>query len=149
MQTTDTLFDQKPVRAITVGGTGLTLGVMLGSLGALTGHGSSGFIFEWRWWSVVGFLIGFAWNVRVWNIVWKVQANPTAANKSVLGKHLLITALIGLGAFLYPIRFVAGANYLQLAHGLSLAAVALTGVGTMIYSIGRALAKTKHRMSGN
>ena len=133
------LFRQKTLKAIVVCGTGLGLGVMLGSLAAIRGRSAAGLQWSWSWLSLLWFLAGAGFNWRFWNVVWKAQETPTRHNKSKFVYHLFIFAVIGLGSFLYPIRFVSSIHYFDIAQGLFTAVLFLGGVGVMIYKIGQAI----------
>jgi len=131
------LFSKKGLKPIVIGGTGLGFGVMLATLAAIRGRNTTGFQFEWGWLSLIWFFAGMAFDWHFWNVVWRVQDAPTAHNRSSFRHALFILGLIGLGAFLYPIRFIASVHYMEIASGLFLALLFLGGVAVMIVKIGR------------
>jgi hypothetical protein len=133
------LFDQKPFRAVVVGGVGLTMSVMLASLAWLRGRDASGFIFGWTWWSVAWAAFGAGLNWSFWQSVWRAESSPTKQNKFRVAAHLFAVLLIGVGAFLYPVRFLDTAKYLPVARGLFTAVFFLGSVGLMLYKIGHGL----------
>jgi len=133
------LFDQKTFRAIVVQGTGLTLATMLGSLALIHGRDASGFQWAWNGWSVALFIGGFAFMRNFWQSVFQSAASGLHADKAKVVFRVFALAALGLGSFLYPVRFLASENYFQIARGLFTAFVFLGLVGVMLYKVGHGL----------
>lgn len=133
------LFEQKLFRTIVVGGTGLTLAVMLGSLALIKGHDQSGFQWGWSSWSILLFAGAILFNRSFWSAVFRAGTNPSPANKAKVVYHVFGLIVLGVGAFLYPIRFLGHENYIAIARGLFTAVTFLGGVVVLLYKVGQGL----------
>ena len=132
-------FDQPLLRAIVIGGTALTLAVMLGSLALINGRNASGFQWGWSWWAVVWFAIGLVFTQSFWRAVFRLQAEPSHENKAKVVYLVFTLLVLGVGSFLYPVRFLEQQNYLAIARGLFTAFVFLGSIVVMLFKIGQGL----------
>ena|SRR5436190_8298688 len=132
-----TLLEDKSFKRIVVFSTGLGLSSMIASLAAIRIGKSEGLQFVWHWTILFWMAAAAIWNWKFWNVVWEVQASPTASAKKKLGAYCGVLLAIGLGAFLYPIRFLEESYLGGIGMGLI---TAFTFLGTMfwiIYRFGR------------
>jgi hypothetical protein len=133
------LFEQPLFRSIVVGGTGLGLGLMIGSLALIRGRDAAGFVWGWSWWSLILFAAGAWFTGSFWKAVFKAGDEPSHKNKTRVVFYLFLLAALGLGSFLYPLRFMGSENYYAVAKGLFTAFLFLGGVGALLYKVGGAL----------
>lgn len=133
------LFEQPLMRTIVVGGTGLTLAVMLGSLALISGRNASGFQWSWSWWSVAWFVGGLLFTQSLWRGVFRQDKEPSPQNKAKVVYHVFALVVLGLGAFIYPVRFLEQQHYFQIAKGLFTAFLFLGSVALMLFKIGQGL----------
>ena len=133
------LFEQKLFRMIMVGGSGLTLAVMLSSLALIKGHDQTGFQWAWSYWSVLIFAAGALFNRSFWNAIFRAGSEPSHANKAKVVYHVFGLIVLGVGAFLYPVRFLGHENYVAIARGLFTAVTFLGGVVVLLYKVGQGL----------
>jgi hypothetical protein len=133
------IFEQPLFRTIVVGGTGLTLAVMLGSLALVTGPDTGGFQWGWSWWSLVWFAGGLLFTQSFWRAVFRLQANPSQNGKTKVVYHVFALVILGVGAFLYPVQFLKHEHYFQIALGLFTSVVFLGTVVVMLFKIGQGL----------
>jgi hypothetical protein len=134
------LYQDSMFRKIVVGSTGLGLACMLGSVAAVRISKGSGLQFGWHWTILLVAAAVIVWNMRFWNVVWELQDRPNVKTKKRLALHLGILCLLGIGSFLYPIRYIEQSYFSGIAKGL---VTALTFLGTMfwlIYKCGKGLA---------
>jgi hypothetical protein len=71
--------------------------------------------------------------------VWELQENPSDQTRRKLGWHLGILFLLGIGSFLYPVRFVEQSYWNGILRGLVTAATFLGTMGWLIYKCGKGL----------
>jgi hypothetical protein len=129
-----TLLEDKPFKGIVVFSTGLGLALMLASLAAIRIGKVEGLQFAWHWTILLWMAAAAIWNWRFWNVVWQVQRDPTPQAKKRLIFHCGILFAIGLGAFLYPIRFIEQSYWAGIGMGL---VTAFTFLGIMFWIIFR------------
>src|SRR5580658_6805204 len=101
---------------IVLGTTVLGLGCMAAALQALQ-RGSTGFTFRISAGTFVAFAVGSAAGF----LYWKLTASTLLAAR--LGAAMLLVA--GVGAFLYPLRFVRSDKMVEIAIGLGFATCAI------------------------
>lgn len=133
------IFEQPLFRGIVVGGTGLTLAVMLGSLVLIKGRDATGFQWGWSWWSLVWFAAALFFTRSFWRAVFRLQADASHENKARVVYHVFALLALGGGAFLYPVRFLGQENYLAIARGLFTAFLFLGSVVVMLFKVGQGL----------
>lgn len=139
MKTEQTLSQDKKLQNIVVLGTGLPLGVMLGLLASISGRDQLGMHYEWTWLTAAWFFAGAFFNWRFWNAVWRAQDAPLIENVRSQKFYTVMFALVGLGSFLYPLRFLQSSQYWDIGRGLTTAAIFLSVAGFTMYKIGKAL----------
>ena len=135
----DTLFEQPLFRAIIIGSTSLTLAFMFGSLTFVTGRNESGFQWGWSWLGFVWFAGGLFVALSFWRAVLRLQVEPSDKNKAKLVYCAFGLFVLGVGAFLFPLRFFEQQYYFSAARGLFTAFVFLGSVVVMLFKIGQGL----------
>ena len=103
---------------------------MLGSAAAIRIGEGTGLQFGWHWSIAVVALAVVAWNWRFWNLVWEFQEDQSKKTRGKLVFHLGILLLLGLGTFLYPMRFIEQSHWDGILKGL---ATAVTFLGTVLW----------------
>jgi hypothetical protein len=126
------LHQDQTFRRIVVASTGLGLACMLASVAAIKVSKTAGLEFIWHWSILVVAAIGLFWNARFWSAVWETQDRPNRGSTRKLLVHVAGLALLGLGSFLYPIRFIEQSYWDGILKGL---VTAVTFLGTMIWLI--------------
>src|SRR5688572_4306068 len=126
------LYQDGMFRSIVVCSTGTGLACMLGSVAAIRISKGAGLQFGWHWSILIVAAAVVLWNRRFWNLVWKLQDGVTGRTKQKLTFHLGVLALLGLGSFLYPIRFIEQSYWSGILKGLVTAG---TFLGTMVWLI--------------
>jgi hypothetical protein len=132
-------LEQPMFRAIVVGITSLTLSVMLGSLAFVTGRDTSGFQWGWSWWGLVWFAGGLFVALSFCRAVLRLQVERSDKNKAKLVYRGFGLFLLGVGAFLFPLRFFEQQYYFSAGRGLFTAFVFLGSVVVMLFKIGQGL----------
>lgn len=125
-------YQDATFRKIAVSSTGLGIAFLLGTLAAIGMHNGGGFQFGWRWPILAVVALGVLWNWRFWNLVWARIDQPEKKSVRPIVLHVVMLLLIGVGSFLYPLRFVAGANWFNLSKGL---VTAILFLGTCVFFI--------------
>lgn len=133
------LFEQPVFRTIVTGGTGLALAAMLGSLAIIKGRDASGFQWSWSAWSLVLVIAALIFNQSLWRAIFRASTDRSPENKSKVVYHIFILAVLGLGSFLYPLRFLSEQHYFTIARGLFTAFLFLSGVGVLLFKVGQGL----------
>ncbi len=121
--------------------TGLAFAAGFGTLAALNTEGNHGMQFTWHWTVIPWMVVGALGNWRLWVFLLESEGNLSAQGKKKFFIYCGLLASVGLGAFLYPIRFVDQSRFGDLAQGLVAAAGVLSAMGWMIHQLGRAFAK--------
>jgi hypothetical protein len=125
--------NERDIRRIMVAGTAIGFGFMAASLEAL----HSGFTFQITWRTFAAFILGTAVVVPFWKVVFGLVTGNRARSRHVWTALLFL--LIGIGAFLYPSRFVPAEKRPELYTGLVIAACALGTGAILLVIIGRFL----------
>src|SRR6476619_371665 len=112
------LHEDSMFRKIVVGSTGLGLACMLGSVAAIRIGKGTALQFGWHWTILVVAAAVVLWNMRFWKVVWELQDRSDSTTKRKLFVHLAILLALGIGTFLYPIRFVEHSYFGGIAKGL-------------------------------
>ena len=108
---------------IAAAGTSIGLGCMAATMEALRGRENS-FAFEFSLRTLAAFAGGVAVGLIYWKLVTKGRWTARLASVAL--------AILGLGAFLYPLRFVPPNVLKELAKGFIPAAFAITVVVAML-----------------
>jgi hypothetical protein len=118
--------------------TALAFGCMVATLEALRPD-ATGFSFDPSYKTVIAFIAGAA----VVFPIWRVVLNGTRLGKRnirfVIGIEIALLVLLGVGAFLYPLRFVPREKWPEIRTGLLTAIVALSCVGGLLIGVKRLL----------
>ncbi|HUS35151.1 MAG TPA: hypothetical protein VM680_07365 [Verrucomicrobiae bacterium] len=133
------LFEQPFFRTIVISGAGLALAAMLGSLPLVKGRDASGFQWGWSAWSLVFIVCALIFNRSFWRCVFRASTDRSPQNKSKVVYHIFVLALLGVGSFLYPLRFLSEQHYFTVARGLFTAVLFLGGVGVLLFKLGQGL----------
>lgn len=146
---TNSLLPQDTLlRRIMVASTGLGIALMLGSVAAVQFGKAQGLQFQLHWSIAVVMLLGAFWNWRFWNVIWKANDTPGADfRKKIIVAFALLFAL-GLGTFIYPMRFVAEGYHLGISRGLATAVVFLATTFWLIYKLARGFVNADRIESG-
>jgi len=132
----DPVKNERDIQRIIKVGTAIGFGCMIASLEALRSS-SSGFSFQITARTFVVFLLGAAAMFPFWKIVFGLVSGNRQRSRHVWGALLLL--LVGIGAFLYPSRFVPTEKLRDMYIGLGLAVCALSLVAWLIITTGRFL----------
>ena len=135
------LYQDPTFRKITVSSTGFGLACMLGSAAALRIHQGAGIQFGWHWSIAVVAMLVLLWNARFWKLIWQLQEDQSGQAKQKLKFHLGVLLLIGLGTFLYPIRFIEQSHWNGILRGLVTAGTLLGTMFWLIYKCARGFAE--------
>jgi len=135
----NSLYQDRTFRNIVVGSTGLGLACMLGSVAAIRISKDAGLQFGWHWSVFVMAAVVLLWNRRFWNIIWELQERSTDKTKRKLAFHLGVLTLLGLGSFLYPLRFIEHSYWSGIIKGLLTAGTFLGIMIWLIYKCGQGL----------
>src|SRR5688500_2351798 len=114
----DTLFQDPKFRRIIVWSTGLALALGMASLAALRVSNGVGFDFAWHWSLPVLVFIAVLWNSRFWKVVWEMEDRPHVNSRRKLVFYLAGFSAMGVGSFLYPVRFIEQAHRSGVLEGL-------------------------------
>jgi hypothetical protein len=111
-------------------GFSFAFGLVIASLQALR-RTSSGFAIELTWWSLVAFLLGSAITLPCFRII------ILSERKNLRRASLALVALLGLGAFFYPLRVVPKEKFRPVFIGLAVAVAALSVLATLLLKLHR------------
>ena len=128
----DATFDR-----IVVVSTALGFAAVLGTAACLERGADQGLDFHWHWRALLWMGLGVAAAVRLWQLLWRAQADDTGKAGKSLVKFCILLLIGALGVFVYPILFVSSEHFNDVLTGLSLATAVLTFVGWMIYRVAR------------
>lgn len=134
------LFQDKMLRKIVTGSTGLGLALMFASLASIQFGNGHGLRFRWHWTILLWMAAAAVWNSRFWKALWQIQETPAPSPRlrKKVTVYSWILLLMGLGAFLYPIRFIAETYRADIGRGLITAALFLGTLVWMVFRFGRA-----------
>lgn len=130
--------NERDIRRIMVAGTAIAFGCMTGSLEALRSS-PGGFSFQISWRTFVAFVVGGLAVVPFWNIVFGLVSKNRTRSSHVRAAFLFL--LVGIAAFLYPLRFVPKEKLPEVYTGLVIALCALSLVAALLVTIARFLEK--------
>ena len=118
--------------------TGLAFGTMVGSLFAVR-NSPGGLVFELNAASVIAFLAAGVLAWFYWRMVAKLATGAVPGMKPKFPPRFAAfsaaLALIGLAAFLYPLRFIPAEKRADIFIGLLLAVAVLSGVGFVMWKV--------------
>jgi len=115
--------------------TALVFAVVFGWLACMHRTENGEVEFHWHWTAWLWITIGIACTVYFWRQIWPVQnVSPTGAiRRQVKGwTALLVPSLMWLA---YPLRFISGAQLLNVFLGLAIAATVLALGGWMVFQL--------------
>jgi hypothetical protein len=116
--------------------TALAFGCMIASLEALRPSGT-GFSFEVSFKTLIAFVLGGAIALPFWRLILN-GSNWSRRKITLVGGGLVaVLILLGVGAFLYPLRFVPKSQLPEIRTGLVTAVCALSGVGCLLWGVKR------------
>ncbi|MDB6022815.1 MAG: hypothetical protein JWQ04_2672 [Pedosphaera sp.] len=126
--------NERDIQRIMKLGTAIGFGCMAASLAAL--HSSpTGISFQITGRTLFAFVLGAAAVFPFWKIVFNVVSGNRQRSRHVWAASLLL--LIGIGAFLYPSRFVPAEKLRDMYTGLVIAACALSLLAAMLILFGK------------
>ena len=128
------IYQDGVFRKIVVGSTGLGLACMLGTAASVQISKGAGLEFGWHWTTIVVAAAVIFWNMRFWKLLWELQEKHSPKTRQKLSLHLVILALLGIGSFLYPIRFIEESHWDGILRGL---VTAFSFIGTLLWLIYR------------
>jgi hypothetical protein len=134
---TPSFFQDKLLRRIVVASTGLGIALMLASLAAVQFGKAQSLQFAWHWSIGVVMVLGAYWNRRFWKLIWQASDVPSANLKRNITIAFALLLALGLGTFLYPIRFISAEYHVPISRGLATAVLFLGTMGWLIYKLGR------------
>lgn len=112
--------------------TGLALAGMLGSL-AVFERGSHGkLILRWHWAAIPLVGVGLVLGIQFWRVLWQAQSQNTPAARGRLRRFGILLAVIAVGSFAYPMRYLQPERRAEVFTGLGLAVVVLSAFGWLI-----------------
>ena len=113
--------------------TGLAFGGMLATLAVFERGGHGKLSLRWHWAAVPLLLVGLGLGLQFWRILWRAQQDGTPEAASSLRRFSIFLAVIAVGSFLYPIRYIQSAQRQDVFTGLGLAVVVLSGFGWVLW----------------
>ena len=133
--TTNTHFfgnDDRPVFRIIVYCLSLAFSVLVASLETVR-HDASGLSFQLSWRTLVVFVLGALFFVPCFKVVFQ---SPNRKSRIIA---LASVCVVGVAAFLYPLRYVPMEKHGEIFIGLAIATVLLSGIGIALLVINRFL----------
>ncbi len=116
--------------------TALAFGCMLATLEALRPD-ADGFRFEASYKTLIAFIAGAAIAFPVWRLILNGTRLGQRNLNLATGAMVVLLLVLGVGAFLYPLRFVPRDKWPEIRTGLITAVCALSGVATMLWGVKR------------
>ena len=147
--TAPSFFQDKLLRRIVVGSTGLGIALMLASVAAVQFGKAQSLQFAWHWSIAVVMFLGAYWNWRFWKLIWKAYDAPAANLKRNISIAFALLLALGLSTFLYPIRFISAEYHIAISRGLATAVLFLGAMGWLIYKLGRGFVNADRIESGS
>ncbi|EEF58399.1 hypothetical protein [Pedosphaera parvula] len=124
--------------------TAVALGVMVASLEALRPT-PSGFSFQISFRTLIAFVLGGAVAFPFWRFIFN---GASWSNKRLTFAWICFLALLlalGVGAFLYPLRYVPREKLPDILIGLLAAVLALSAIGFLLWRVKRFLDRDSNR----
>jgi len=128
------LHEDRLFRAFVMISSALGIGGVVSSL-TLLSSGPNGFEFHWSNLALPAFLIGALLSTGYWWIVFRMSSRSTVAEQKFLTIASILMLVLGVVAFLYPIRFIPQQKRADVIIGLSAAILVLGTIGYIIYSL--------------
>jgi hypothetical protein len=116
--------------------TALAFGCMLATVEALRPD-SAGFSFEVSYKTLIAFVAGGAIAFPLWRIILNGTKLGQRNLSLATGAMVVILLVLGVGAFLYPLRFVPRDKWPEIRTGLITAVCALSGVACLLWGVKR------------
>jgi hypothetical protein len=116
--------------------TALAFGCMLATLEALRPD-SDGFHFVTSYKTLIAFVAGGAIAFPLWRIILNGTRLGQRNLSLATGFMVVVLLVLGVGAFLYPLRFVPREKWPEIRTGLITAVCALSGVATLLWGVKR------------
>jgi hypothetical protein len=130
--TTEAAEDPVFRRVVSVA-TGLAFGGMLATL-AVFERGSHGKLsLRWHWAAVPLLLVGLLLGLQFWKTLWRAQSEDNAASRLRLKAFSIFLAVIAVGSFAYPMRYIQSSRRADVFSGLGLAVLVLGAFGYLIW----------------
>ena len=137
MNDTHSFLEDRQLRRIMVGSTGLGIALMLASLAAVQFGKAQGLQFQWHWSIFLVMGLGLFWNSLFWKVIWSAHDAPQTNYRGRLIGAFAFLFVLGAGTFLYPMRFVAADHHFPISRGLLTAVLFLGTMLWLIYKLGR------------
>jgi hypothetical protein len=128
---TTTAKNDRDIVWIASAATAVALGTVFASNQAVS-RDANGFVFHISAWTVLAFAIGAAIGVAYWKIVamnWDGKASP------LLRVASFVLLLVGIGAFLSPLRFLPTDQFPDVAKGLGMDVIVLSLLGLLMWRV--------------
>lgn len=116
--------------------TALAFGCMLASLESLRPD-SAGFHFEPSYKTLIAFVAGAAIAFPLWRLILNGTRLGQRNLSLATGLMVVVLLVLGVGAFLYPLRYVPRDKWPEIRTGLITAACALSGVACLLWGVKR------------
>lgn len=114
--------------------TAVAFGTMIASIEAIR-MSPTGFTFEISFWTVIAFLLGGAVAFPFWKFIFNATNLSPKQLKWVWSGFLAIMIVLGVGSFLYPLRYVPREKLHDIAVGLAGALLVLSLIGFVVWRI--------------
>lgn len=125
--------DDRIHRRIIAWGSALGFAGMLASL-ALIERGDSGRLtIRWHWAAIPLSAAGIGIGLCFWRLIFGTGAAGSAPNSGRVKAATALLFVLGVGCFLYPMRFVEPDRRMDAIIGVSTAIAVLTGFGVLIW----------------
>jgi hypothetical protein len=116
--------------------TALAFGCMLGTLEALRPD-ADGFHFEVSYKTLIAFVAGGAIAFPVWRLILNGTRLGQRNLNFATGTMVVLLLVLGVGAFLYPLRYVPREKWPEIRTGLITAVCALSCVAGLLWGVKR------------
>lgn len=128
--------NERDVMRIMIWGTAVAFGFLAASLQALRSN-PAGFTFQISVFTFLAFAAGVGITIAFWKIILNRSGGMRQKSRRFWAELLLLC--FGMGAFLYPLRFVPSEKLPEMLTGLTIAVFALSLVGCLLVMMGRFL----------
>lgn len=128
--------NQQRLYPIFTASTALAFGCMFATLESLRPD-SAGFTFELSYKTFIAFVAGGAIAFPVWRLILNGTRLGERNLSLATGTMVVLLLVVGVGAFLYPLRFVPRSKWPEIRTGLLTAVCALSGVAGLLWGVKR------------
>ncbi len=128
--------NERDVMRIMIWGTAIAFGFLAASLQALRPN-TSGFTFQVSVLTLLAFTVGVGIVIVFWKIILNRSGGARQKSRRIMAELVLL--LVGMGAFLYPLRFVPTEKLPDMLTGLITAVCALSLLGCLLVMMGKFL----------